>query len=104
MPILTQPDPHPKRRRPWLWVLLGVPGVVLALLVGLVAWSWEKPVLLGNVGRGISFSRTSQELAPFSSHSAAGYAWLHQPGFGWCAIKLPGGPKSGWYGVFWYWR
>jgi hypothetical protein len=49
MPILTQPTPA-SQRRPWLWVVFGVPGVVLALLVGLVAWSWGRPVKIG-VGR-----------------------------------------------------
>ena len=44
MPILTQPTTPPAYRRPWLWVLLGVPGVVLVLLVSLVAWSWDHPV------------------------------------------------------------
>jgi hypothetical protein len=44
MPILAQNDSHPKRRRPRLWVLLAVPGLVVLLLVGLVAWSWDRPV------------------------------------------------------------
>jgi hypothetical protein len=39
MPILTQPTFPSQRRRPWLRALLGVPGAVCLLLVGLVAWS-----------------------------------------------------------------
>jgi hypothetical protein len=46
MPILTQPIPASQRCRPWLWVVSGVSGVVLVLLVGLLAWSWERPVSL----------------------------------------------------------
>jgi hypothetical protein len=44
MPILTQPASRSPRRRPWLWVVLVVPGVLFLLLVGLVAWSWNEPV------------------------------------------------------------
>jgi hypothetical protein len=39
MPILTQPTPPSQRRRPWLWMLLGVSGVVVLMLVALGAES-----------------------------------------------------------------
>ena len=46
MPILTQPTSHSQRRRPWLWVFLGVPGVVSVLLMGVVVRGWFLPVEL----------------------------------------------------------
>ena len=55
MPLLTQPDPHTKRRRPWLWALLGMLGAVLALLVGLFGWSWFRPVELRFLDHGVMF-------------------------------------------------
>jgi hypothetical protein len=59
MPILIQPTPASQRRRPWLWALLGVPGVVGLLLTGLVMWSWDHPVK-GTFGRTkISFGRAA---------------------------------------------
>lgn len=43
MPLLTQPASPSPRRRPWLWVGLGVPGAVFLLLVGLATTSWDRP-------------------------------------------------------------
>ena len=53
MPLLTQPSPPSQRRRPWLWGLLGVPGTLALLVVGLVAWGCFTPVVLRVEGRGL---------------------------------------------------
>jgi hypothetical protein len=44
MPILTQPDPHTKRRLPWLWALLAAALTVFLSLTGFVLWSSQRPV------------------------------------------------------------
>jgi hypothetical protein len=63
MPILTQPTPASQRRRPWLWVVLGLPGMVLALLVGLVAWSWDHPITFAAGKTTIGLGRTLYEVS-----------------------------------------
>jgi hypothetical protein len=101
MPILTQPTSHPKRRRPWLWVILGVPVVVLALLVGLVARSWFQPVSLWLPEQQITLHRVA--VAPSYGLEGNGlrHVWIAEPYSFWGYVKLPGGLKTGWYGAWW---
>lgn len=70
MPILTQPAPPSSRRRPWLWVLLGVLGVVFLLF----AWSWLAPVRLEANGFHLLFGRLmDQSFVPPTSFVAHDY-------------------------------
>ena len=52
MPLLTQPASL-SQRRPWLWLLLSVPGALVVLLIGLVAWSFSEPITLEAGGHGV---------------------------------------------------
>ena len=100
MPILAQPNPHAKRRRPWLWVLLGGPGMVLVLLLGLVAWSWDHPRRLGLGGeRGVSLYRS----AGIDSFSDASSASWNRDGQVFCSIPIPSWLGGGYYGVLFRW-
>jgi hypothetical protein len=93
MPILTQPDPHPKRRRPWLWVLVAVP-MVLMLLGGLVAWCCHRGMFFGTPTHWVAFGNTPWIPQRFPPPDTP-------PGYGYWLIKLPGGRETGWYTIIW---
>jgi hypothetical protein len=76
-------------------------AVLILPLVGIFAWSFYQPVLLGRQGQGVSFGRTTNDLRRHATSSRPGFISNVQANFGWWAVKLPGGRKSGWYGVVW---
>jgi hypothetical protein len=101
MPILTQPDPHPKRHRLRLWVLLGVPGVILALLAGLVAWSWmqERVVTVGSHRFWYGRTKAFGNGRPATGHTV----WSRSPSGdeGMLLLSIPDYLGGGYYGVSW---
>jgi hypothetical protein len=101
MPIIT--EPNGKRRRTGLLALLAIPGVILLLLAGLVAWSWGQPVHL-DIGAGtIRFGRTPVwqdfHFAPgfFPQSAQSGYVAVDVPG----TLDVPYGSP---YVIAWDWR
>lgn len=95
MPILTQPVSRSPRRRPWLWVLLAVPGLVFLLMAGLVGWSWFRPVKLAYGECEVAFGRCFTPGIPGAPESG--------PGWGQWRIKLSGEEPPAWYFVVWSW-
>ena len=68
MPLLTQPPPPSQRRRPWLWALLGAPGVLALLII----WSLVVPVRLETHSLYLLFGRfLSQSHFPNRSYVTA---------------------------------
>jgi hypothetical protein len=94
MPIRTQPDPHPKRRRPWLWALLSVPGVLVLLVAGLGVW--------GCLGyRHYTFGRHAVWFGRHRGNLPTGlYPPLKVPGFGFLLL-IPDTLGGGNYEVSW---
>lgn len=96
MPLLTEAN-LPRKHRPPVWGLVSAFAVLL--LVALFGWSFHQPVELAvNLAyelRGIGFGRVTQDPTDFAPSTSSGGLW---------SIKLPGGPKTGWYGIAWNWH
>jgi len=95
MPILTQSSTA-SQRRSWLRLLLGVPVVACSVLAGLVWWSWERPVRIGEGTRWVVFGRRSYDPKDMDIEWGPGYSWW--------TFRLPGDPGTVLYGVGLRWR
>lgn len=81
MPLLPEASP-PKARHSWLLALLGLPGVLVLLLAGLVAWSWNQPVELSFGQSYLRWGfRDSRRVQPGMSLGAGGYVAVAFPDF-----------------------
>jgi hypothetical protein len=91
MPILAQPNPHPKRRCPWLWGLLGGPGIVFLLVTGVMAWSWNHHIAF-QVGRILVLVERSERSSPISGPNMLVTNHYSRGPLGWDhTISLPDG-------------
>ena len=107
MPILTEANPHRKRRPP-VWVV--ILAVVVLPLSSVFAWSCYRTVRIGDGARCVVFGRINgfdwpSDWGGFWETDATS-SFYNEPGDGWSgrAYKLPGGWKTGWYEVIWRWE
>jgi hypothetical protein len=91
MPLVTDASSSHKRRVSG-WGLLAV--LVLPLATAF-AWSWFQPLRFAHQRGGI--------LVGYSARTRNSGWFAHSNG-GWVRVKLPGGRKTGAYGVGWGWQ
>ena len=113
MPLLVQPA-SPSQRRPWLWLLLSVSGVLVALLIGLVVWSFSEPITLDvgdhEVGLGaglrgslaLEWRRTDEVYRRLLAARAGGPTSVGEHRTGSWETKLPSALGGTEYFVWWY--
>jgi hypothetical protein len=95
MPLLTATDPPRKHRAPaWLWALLAVPGIILVLLVGLVAWTWDHPVSFRVGDRWVRMWRFPADTAPFGPGIPTEWRTLTIQNY---QFPIPGDPQASCY-------
>ena len=94
MPLLIQPASPSQHRRPWTYVLMGVPGVALLLLAGSMAWGWFSPIYLDlGQGKGVRIERSpTPPIVPGGDY----FAWTA------ACITLPvPGDSEGYFILMW---
>jgi hypothetical protein len=98
MPIVAE-QREPKRRQAALWLL----AIVLACSspVGLVVWSFIRPVYVGLGSRRLHFGRVQSREMPFLPRDVSGKPTVFRYyGFWSATVAIPGEANQIWFAIY----